>query len=85
MEYQNTINFLENTPNQPSKFWTKNLIEVKDNSRVTQNTNSQIIMKTTILMSSLCDYTDGYILDEGPITVPTQQQHVQQQIMAIKK
>ena len=32
-------------------------------------------------MSSLCDYTDGYILDEGPITVPTQQQ----QIMAIKK
>ena len=36
-------------------------------------------------MSSLCDYTDGYILDEGPTTVPTQQQHVQQQIMAIKK
>ena len=35
MEYQNTINFLENTPNQPSEFWTKNWIEVKDNSRVT--------------------------------------------------
>ena len=32
MEYQKIINFLENTPNQPSKFRTKSWIEVTDES-----------------------------------------------------
>ena len=30
MEYQKTINLLENTPNQPSKFRTKSWLEVND-------------------------------------------------------
>ena len=30
MEYQKTINLLENTPNQPSKFRTKSWVEVND-------------------------------------------------------
>ena len=28
MEYQKTINLLENTPNQPTKFRTKNWVEI---------------------------------------------------------
>ena len=32
MEYQK-INFLENTPNQPTKFRTKNWVEMNDESR----------------------------------------------------
>ena len=30
MEYQKIINLLDNTPNQPSKFKTKNWAEVND-------------------------------------------------------
>ena len=33
------------------------------------NTNSQIKFKTSMLRSSLCDYSDSYILVSGTITV----------------
>ena len=36
------MNLLDNTPNQPSKFRTKNWVEINDESRGTYNTNSQI-------------------------------------------
>ena len=58
---------LDNTPNQLSKFWTKNWVEIK---RGTYNNNSQIKFKTTMFKSSLCDYSDAYILVSGTITVP---------------
>ena len=45
MEYQK-INFLENTPNQPSKFRTKSWVEVNDQSREMYYVNSQIRFKT---------------------------------------
>ena len=45
MEYQKTINLLDNTPNQPSKFRTKNLVEINDESRGAYNTNSQVKFK----------------------------------------
>ena len=35
MEYQKIINLLDNTSNQPSKYRTKNWIEIKDESRGT--------------------------------------------------
>ena len=44
-------------------------MEIKDESRGTYNVNSQIEFKTTILKSSLCDYSDAYILVKGTITV----------------
>ena len=37
MEHKKTINLLDNIPNQPSKFKTKNWIEIKDESRGTYN------------------------------------------------
>ena len=40
MEYQEIINLLENRPNQPTKFRTKNWVEINDDSRWTYNTNS---------------------------------------------
>ena len=61
MEYQK-INLLDNTPNQPTKFRTKNWVEINDDSRGTYNTNSQIKFKTSMLRSSLCDCSDAYIL-----------------------
>ena len=62
MEYQKIINLLDNRPNQPSKFRTKNWIEINDDARRTYNTNSQIKFKTSMLKSSLHDYIDAYIL-----------------------
>ena len=44
-------NLLENTPNQPSKFRTKNWVEVNDESRGTYSVNSQIKFKTLMLRS----------------------------------
>ena len=69
MEYQKIINFLDNTPNQLSKFKTKNWIGMNDQSRGTYNINSDIRFKTTMLRSSLCDYSDAYTLAKGGITI----------------
>ena len=33
------------------------------------NTNNDIRFKTTILKSSLCDYSDAYIVVDGRITI----------------
>ena len=60
---------IDDASNQPSKFRTKNWVEINDESRRTYNVNSQIRFKTTILKSSLCDYSDAYILVKGTITV----------------
>ena len=60
---------LENTPNQPTKFKTKNWVEMNDDSRRTYNTNSQVKFKTSMLRSSLCDYRDAYILVSGNTTI----------------
>ena len=69
MQHQKTINLLDNTSNQPSKFRTKNCVEINSESRRTYNVNSQIKFKAKMLKSSLCDYNDAHILVKGTITV----------------
>ena len=70
MEYQKIANLLDdNKSNQPSKFRTKNWVEISDESRGTYNVNSQFKFKTTMLKSSLCDYSDPHILAKGTITI----------------
>ena len=60
---------LDNTPNQSSKFRTKNWIEKNVQSGGVYNVNSDIRFKTTMLKSSLCDYSDVYILVKGRMTI----------------
>ena len=60
---------IDDTSIQPSKFRTKNWVEINDESRGRYNANSQIKFKTTMLKSSLCDYSDAYILVKGTITI----------------
>ena len=60
---------IEDTSDQPSKFRTKNWVEINDEARGTYNVNSQIKFKTTMLKSSLCDYSDAYILVKGKISI----------------
>ena len=69
MEYQKIANLLDDASNQPSKFKTKNWAEVNDESRWIYNLNTQIRFKTSMLKSSLCHYSDAYILVKGTITV----------------
>ena len=69
MEYQKIINLLDNMSNQLSKFRTKNWIETNDQSRGVYNTNSDIRFKTTMLKSSLCDYSDACFFVQGTITI----------------
>ena len=70
MEYQKIANLIDvNTLNQPSKFRTRNWVEINDESRGAYNVNSQIKFKTTMLKSSLCDYSNAYILVKGTVSV----------------
>ena len=60
---------LDNTTNQTSKLTTKIWVEKKDDVRRTYSTNSQIKFKTTMWMSSFCDYSDACILPKWTITL----------------
>ena len=53
---------LGKTNNQPSKFRTKNWVEMNDDAYGIYASNSQVRFKTAILKASLSDYSDAYIL-----------------------
>ena len=60
---------IDDTSNQPSQFRTKNWVETNDESRRAYSVNSQIKFKTTMLKSSLYDYSDAYIFVKRTITI----------------
>ena len=66
MEYQKTVNLLND---EPSKFRTRNWVEISDDIRGAYSPNKQIGFKTAMLRSCLCDYSGAYILVKGNITV----------------
>ena len=68
MEYQKIANLLNDESNKPSKFRTRNWVEINDESRGTYTSND-IKFKTTMLRSNLCDYADAYILVKETITI----------------
>ena len=69
MEYQKIANLLDSASNKPSKFRTRNWVEINDDIRGAYSPNKQIRFKTSMLRSSLCDYSDAYILVKGNISV----------------
>ena len=60
---------IDDVSNQPSEFRAKNWVKINHELRGAYNVNSQIKFKTTMLKSSLCDYSDTYILVKGKITI----------------
>ena len=64
---------LDNTPNESSQFRTKNGVKINYDVRGMYNTNSQIKFKTSMLKSSLCDYSDTYILVKGTTSIAEQE------------
>ena len=70
MEYQKIANLLDReSSSEHSKLKTNNWVELNDESRGKYDVNCQIKFKTTMLKSSLCDYSDAYVLVKGKITV----------------
>ena len=49
---------LDNTPNQPTKFRTKNWVEINDESRETYNDGQYI--DVVMLIYDLIEYSDNY-------------------------
>ena len=69
MEYQKIANLLDSESDKPSKFRTRNWVEINDDIRDAYSPNKKIRFKTAMLRSSLCDYGDAYILVKGNISV----------------
>ena len=71
--YKNGIskNFLDTTSDDKDlpRFVTKKWIEVYDQSEGNYNVNKEIRIKTSMLRSDLCDFSDAYIVVKGDITL----------------
>ena len=70
MEHDKVNNLLLSEDNEKevlSKFVTREYVRV--NSLLNRFKNKSIRFKTPMLRSSLCDYSDAYILVKGTITV----------------
>ena len=70
MEFHKNITLLGTTSydkDLPS-FVTKKWIEIYDQSEKNYSPNKEIRIKTSILRSDLCDFSDAYIVVKGTIT-----------------
>ena len=71
MEFRKIVNFLDITSDNKDlpKFVTIKWIEVYDQSQGNYNINKEIRIKTSMLRSDLCDFSDACIVVKGNITV----------------
>ena len=70
MEFKKIVNFLNtNYDENLSRFITKKWVEIYDQSVGNYNVNKKIRIKTSMLRSDLCDYSDAYIVVKGDIIV----------------
>ena len=71
MEFEKIINLLDTTSDNKDlpRFVTKKWIEVYDQSEKNYSINKEIRIKTSMLRSDLCDYSNVYVIVKGDITV----------------
>ena len=71
MEFPKIVNFLDTTSDDKDlpRFATKKWIEVHDQSRRNYNVNKEIRIKTSMLRSGLCGFSDVHIVVKGSINV----------------
>ena len=71
MEFQKIINLLDITSDDKDlpRYVTKKWIEVYDQSEKNYSVNKEIRIKTPMLRSDLCDFSDAYIVVKGDITL----------------
>ena len=71
MEFQKIANFQDTTSDDKDspRFVTKKWIEVNDQSGKIYNVIKEISIKTSMLRSDLCDFSDGYVVVKETNTV----------------
>ena len=69
METQKIVNLLNGSDNENSRFATKKWYIIDSESNGNYSQNDQIKFLTRSMESSLCDYSDAYILVTGNISV----------------
>ena len=71
MEFQKIINLLDTTSDDKDlpRFITKKWIEFYEQSEKKYNPNKEIRIKTSMLRSDLCDFSDAYIIVKRDITL----------------
>ena len=70
MEFQKIVNFLDTiSDNKDLPKFTKKWIEVYDQSQGNCDVNKEIKIKTSMLRSDLCDFSDKYIVVKGNFIV----------------
>ena len=69
METQKIVNLLNGSDNENSKFATKKWYVIDSESKGNYSHENPIKFLTSSLESSLCDYSDAYILVTGNIAV----------------
>ena len=71
MEFQKIINLLDITSDDKDlpRSVTKKWVQVYDQSEKNYSVNKEIRIKTPMLRSDLCDYSNAYIIVKGDITV----------------
>ena len=71
MEFEKIINLLDTTSDDKNlpRFVTKKWIEVYDQSEKNYSVNKEIRIKTPMLRSDLCNFSDAYIVVKGDITL----------------
>ena len=68
METQKIVNLLNSSDNENTKFATKKWYVIDSDSKGNYSKDQQIKFLTNSLESSLCDYSDAYILVTGNIS-----------------
>ena len=71
MEFQKILNLVDITFDKKDllKYVTKKWIEVYDQSENNCNVNKEIRIKTPMLRSHVCNFSDAYIVVKGEVTV----------------
>ena len=71
MEFQKIVNFIDTTSDDKDlpRFVTKKCMKVYDHSEKNYNIDSEMRIKTSVLISDLCNYCNAYIVVKGTIAV----------------
>ena len=69
METQKIVNLISGSDNKNSKFTTKKWYIIDSEAKGNYSTDEEIKFLTRSIKSSLCDYSDAYVLVTGNITV----------------
>ena len=87
MEYQKITSLIGTTVDEVPRFTTKKWVEVHDqscNSEDRYKPRKQIKFKTSMLRSDLCDFSDGYIIVKGTMTVTNPDNNAYDKNLAFK-